>query len=85
MKKLLVVSCLAEDRFAANVKYLLANHPEEVKAGAAKIKAASNGKITVKKGLKKGTYKVKVRLTASKSANYTAAKAKAVYVTIKIK
>ena len=42
------------------------------------------GKITVKKGLKKGTYKVKIRVTAKASANYNAGK-KTVTVKIKVK
>ena len=43
---------------------------------------ASTGKVTVKKGLKEGTYKVKVKLTAGASASYKAAEAKV--VTLKI-
>lgn len=34
---------------------------------------AKSGRITVKKGLKKGTYKVKVRVTAAGDANHNAA------------
>lgn len=30
----------------------------------------TNGKITVKKGLKKGTYKIKVKISAKATANY---------------
>ena len=37
---------------------------------------AYNGKVTLKKGLKAGTYKVKVKLTARSSASYKAAKPK---------
>ena len=37
---------------------------------------ASSGKVTVKQGLKAGTYKVKVKLTANASASYKAAQAK---------
>ena len=40
------------------------------------------GKVTVKKGLKKGTYKVKIRVRAAGNATY---KAGARTVTIKIK
>lgn len=40
------------------------------------------GKITVKKGLKKGTYKVKIKVTAAGNASY---KAKVKTVTVKIK
>ena len=35
-----------------------------------KIKVSKAGKITVKKGLKKGTYKLKVNVTAAGNANY---------------
>ena len=40
------------------------------KVGGKKIVVASNGTITVKKGLKAGTYKVKVKVTAAGNANY---------------
>ena len=43
-----------------------------------------NGKVTVKKGLKKGTYKVKVKVTAKGNATYIKA-TKNVTVTIKVK
>ena len=52
-------------------------------SGNAKISVAASGKITVKKGLKKGkTYAVKVKATSAATANYTAASK---FVTIKIK
>ena len=37
------------------------------------LKVASNGKVTVKKGAKKGTYTVKVKVTAAGNAGYKAA------------
>lgn len=43
-----------------------------------------NGKITVKKGLKKGTYKVKVKVAAAGNNNYKAT-VKTITVTIKVK
>ena len=52
--------------------------------GNKKITVAKNGKITVKKGLKKGTYKVKIKVTAAGNANYKA-KSKTVTISIKIK
>ena len=52
--------------------------------GNKKITVAKNGKITVKKGLKKGTYKVKVKVTAAGNATYKAA-TKTVTVTVKVK
>lgn len=51
-------------------------------SGNKKITIASNGKVTVKKGLKKGTYKVKVKVTAAGNDNY---KAGSKTVTFKIK
>lgn len=53
-------------------------------SGNKKITVAKNGKITVKKKLKKGTYKVKVKVTAAGNANY-AAGSKTVTVKIKVK
>ena len=52
--------------------------------GNKKITVASNGKITVKKGLKRGTYKIKVKVTASGNATYKAV-TKTVTVTIIVK
>ena len=63
------------------VKFAKAN-----KAGGKKIVVnKSTGKVTLKKGLAKGTYKVKVKLTAAKGANYKAAKAKTIMLTVKVK
>ena len=45
----------------------------------------STGKVTVKKGLKKGTYKVKVKVKAQGNANYKASAAKTVTFTVKVK
>ena len=45
---------------------------------------AKNGNITIKKGLKKGTYKLDISITAAGNANYLAA-TKPVTVTIKVK
>ena len=45
---------------------------------------AKNGNIIIKKGLKKGTYKLKINVTAAGNANYLAA-TKQVMVTIKVK
>ena len=49
-----------------------------------KITVAKTGKITVKKGLKKGTYKVKLRVTAAGNKNYKK-KAKTVVVKVRVK
>ena len=51
--------------------------------GKQKITISKSGKITVKKGLKKGTYKLKVKVTAAGNKNYKK-KSKTVTVTIKV-
>lgn len=51
------------------------------KAKKAGIKVSKAGKVTVKKGTKAGTYKIKVKAAAS--ANYKASAAKTVKITIK--
>ena len=52
-------------------------------SGNKKIRISSKGKVTVKKGLKKGkTYKVKVRVTAAATSTYAK---EAVTVTLKVK
>ncbi|MBQ8077076.1 MAG: hypothetical protein IJ235_01695 [Eubacterium sp.] len=53
-------------------------------SGNGKITVNSAGKFTVKKGLKKGTYKIKVKVTAAGNTTYKAA-TKTVTVTIKVK
>lgn len=53
-------------------------------SGNAKIKVAKNGKITVTKGLKAGTYKVKVSVRAAGNANYKPV-TKNVVVTVKVR
>ncbi len=54
------------------------------KSGNKKILVAKSGKVTVKKGLKKGTYKVKVAVTAAGNTNYKPV-TKTVTVKIKVK
>ncbi len=51
-------------------------------SGNKKIKISKAGKVTVKKGLKKGTYKVKVKVSIAATGNYAAA---STTKTIKIK
>ncbi len=53
--------------------------------GNKKIKVSSTGKVTVKKGLKKGTYKIKVKIKAAGDANHKASSWKTVTLKIKIK
>lgn len=52
------------------------------KSGNKKITVSSSGKIKLKKGLKKGTYKVKVKVTDAGNDEY---KSKSKTVTVKIK
>lgn len=54
------------------------------KSGNKKITVSKSGKVTVKKGLKKGTYKVKVKVTASGNKYYYG-KSKTVTIKIKVK
>jgi len=56
---------------------------KDKKAGN-KIKLSKAGKLTVKKGLKKGTYKIKVQVTAAGSQQYFAG-SKTVTLKVKIK
>ena len=51
--------------------------------GNSKITIAKAGKVTVKKGLKKGTYKVKVTVKAAGNSNYKGA-TKSVTFTVKV-
>ena len=53
-------------------------------SGNKKITVSKAGKITVKKGLKKGTYKVKIKVSAAGNNEYNAA-VKTVTVKIKVK
>ena len=52
-------------------------------SGNAKITVSSAGKVTVKKGLKKGKYTIKVKVTSKATANYKAA-SKTVTFTVKV-
>ncbi|HAM16065.1 MAG TPA: hypothetical protein DCP91_09465 [Eggerthellaceae bacterium] len=52
--------------------------------GDRKIAIASNGKVTLGKGLKKGTYRIVVKITAEGNAGYLP-KAKRVTITIRVK
>ena len=55
------------------------------KAGGAKIAVNKRtGKVTLKKGLKAGAYKVKVKLTAPAGKNYKSAKAKTITLTVRV-
>lgn len=53
-------------------------------SGNNKITVSKTGKVTVKKGLKKGTYKVKIKVSAAAVTNYNAASAtKTIKVVVK--
>lgn len=54
------------------------------KSGNKKISVSKTGKVTVKKGLKKGTYKVKVRVKAA-GDTYHKSSAKTVTLTVKVR
>lgn len=54
------------------------------RSGNKKIKISKKGTITVKKKLKKGTYKVKVRVRASGNGNYDPSTVKTVTIRIKV-
>lgn len=54
------------------------------KSGSKKLTISSSGKITVAKGTKKGTYKIKVIVTAAGNASYNAG-SKVVTVKVKVK
>ena len=64
-----------------NVTYKVAKYDKKAKK---KIKVSKTGKITIKKGLKKGTYKLKVKVTAAGNKNYLAG-TKTVTLKVKIK
>lgn len=55
------------------------------KAGGKKITVAKDGTVKVKSGLKRGTYKVKVKLTAAAGVNYQKAKAKNIVLKVVVK
>ena len=54
------------------------------KKGGKKIVVAKSGKVALKKGLKAGTYKVKIKVTAKKTAKYKKA-TKTIVLTVKVK
>ena len=54
------------------------------KSGNKKITISKSGTVTIKKKLKRGTYKVKVKVTASGDGNYTPSSTKTVTFKIKV-
>lgn len=84
-KKQQIVKCkkaMTVSKARGTVTYKLSSAKKGKKSFKKYFKVAKNGKITVKKGLKKGTYKVKIKVTAAGTAVY---KAKTKTVTVKIK
>ena len=79
LKKAMTVS-----KAQGTVTYKLSSAKKGKKNFKKYFKVAKNGNITVKKGLKKGTYKVKIKVTAAGNSTYKA-KTKTVTVTIKVK
>ena len=72
---------LAKVSAKTTVKFAKANS-----AGGKKIAVnAKTGKVTLKKGLKAGTYRVKVKLTAAASKQYEAAKPKTITLKLVVK
>ena len=55
------------------------------KSGNKKITISKSGKVTVKKKLKRGTYKIKVKVMATGNATYKASGWKTVTFKIKVK
>ena len=55
------------------------------KAGGKKIKVTKGGKVKLKKGLKAGKYKLKVKLTAPADDRYEAAKPKTIVLKLRIR
>ena len=80
-KKTLTFKIAAVDKFKAKKTYKLTKVPKKAKKY---IKVSKAGKVTVKKGIKKGTYKIKVRITAPATKNYKALKVTK-QITIKVK
>lgn len=55
------------------------------KSGNKKITISKGGKVTIKKKLRKGTYKIKVKVTAAGNSNYKSSSTKTVTFKIRVK
>lgn len=77
-KKKITVKAITVKKAQGKVTY------KKVKAAKGISINKKTGKITFKKGMKKGTYKIKVKVTAKGTANYKSG-SKTVTVTIKVK
>lgn len=67
-----------------NVTYSLSSAKKGKTSYKKYFKVSKSGKLTVKKGLKKGTYKVKIKIKAAGNSSYKT-KTKTVTVTVKVK
>ena len=83
VKNTKTVTLLAKKSFTVSKSQGKLTTTKANKVGGAKITVAKNGRITVKKGLKKGTYNVKLKVTAAGNANYRAG-SKTITVTLKV-
>jgi flagellar hook assembly protein FlgD len=85
MKKTLTAYAKKNTTFTAAKAFKITNAKGSLSyaksSGDKKITVAKNGKVTVKKGLKKGKYTVKIKVTAKGNSKY---KSKYATVTSKI-
>ena len=77
-KKAQVVKAITVKKAKGKVTY------KKLKGSSKKLSVTKTGKIKVKKGTKKGTYKIKVKVTAKGNSSY-AAKSKTVTIKVKVK
>lgn len=86
LAKKVTVDLAKKAKVSAKTKVAYAKVAKAGKDGGKKIAVAKKtGKVTLKRGLAAGTYKVKVKLTASEDANYEAASPKVVTLTVRVK
>ena len=84
-RKFAVSKALTVSRAQGRLSYKLVSAKKGGKNFRKKISVnAKTGKITVKKGLKKGTYKVKVKVRAAGNANYKASAWKTVKFKVRV-
>ncbi|MBR6160062.1 MAG: cadherin domain-containing protein, partial [Lachnospiraceae bacterium] len=77
--------CTKKGKIKGKITYTLSSAKKDGKSFKNSFSVNKNsGKLTVKKGLKQGTYKVKVKVKAAGNKNYDKA-TKTVTVTVKVK
>ena len=85
-QKLTISKCLTISNAEGELSYKLVSAKKGKKSFKKKLSVdAKTGKIIVKKGLGKGTYKVKVNIQAKGNANYKASAWKAVTFQLRVK